>query len=218
MLMGPYLVSTFTGKLRLPPSWPAEAPSNVSVPTGGTSLDPVEIRAMMQNTYSNIGGMESLWLPHTVRRANDSGAAAPRWYQINVTGSSVVSNLVQAATWDPDSNNTVHRFLPSLAVDRVGNMAIGYSAASSSMHPAIKYAGRLASDPLNTFSQTERTMHSGGGSQSGPSRWGDYTHMTVIRTAVVLVHKPVLRETGSTYRTRVGNFKFSESAGLARDR
>ena len=96
---------------------------------------------MMQNQYTNIGGVESLWATHTVRRANTTGFAAPRWYQVNVTGGTSRRTSPQAATWDPDAANVMHRFMPSLAVDRAGNMALGYSTSSATTKPAIKYAG-----------------------------------------------------------------------------
>ena len=70
---------------------------------GGSSLDVLQIRAMVQNQYTNIGGAESLWNTHTVRRANTTGFAAPRWYQVNVTGGTVAATIPQAATWDPDA-------------------------------------------------------------------------------------------------------------------
>ena len=40
----------------------------------------------------NIGGVESLWATHTVRRGNTTGFAAPRWYQVNVTGGTVAAD------------------------------------------------------------------------------------------------------------------------------
>src|SRR5438309_11413682 len=110
---------------------------------------------MVQNLYTNLGGTESLWVPHTVRRAV-GGLAAPRWYQVNVTGGTVAASLPQAATWDPDGANVIHRFMSSLAIDRAGDMALGYSTSSSSTKPAIKYAGRLAGDAVNTLGQTEQ--------------------------------------------------------------
>ena len=61
----------------------------------------------------------------------------------------------------------VHRWMGSLAVDGEGNMALGYSASKGGMHPAIRYNGRLASDPLNTLPQGEATLQTGGGSQVG---------------------------------------------------
>ena len=87
-------LSTFTGP-DIPiaaTSWPNAAVANV--PQSGTAnlLDSLAIRAMMQNQYTNFGGTESLWVPHTVRRANTTGFAAPRWYQVNVTGGTVAAN------------------------------------------------------------------------------------------------------------------------------
>jgi hypothetical protein len=178
-------LSTFTGPDTpiAATSWPdadiATVPSQ-----GGNALDTLSIRAMMQNQYTNIGGVESLWDTHTVRRADTSGNAAPRWYQVNVTGGTVAANIPQAHTFDPDGANTIHRFMPSVAVDRAGNMAIGYSTSSSTTKPAIKYAGRLAADPINTINQTEQLLIQGAGTQTGScggscTRWGDYSAMSL---------------------------------------
>jgi hypothetical protein len=64
-------------------------------------------------------------------------------------------------------------------MDAQGNIALGYSLSSSTVYPSVCYAGRLASDPLNTFSIGETTIIAGGGSQTstygGRSRWGDYS-------------------------------------------
>ncbi len=160
-------------------SWPTFAGA---VPQPGTAqtLDSLSNRAMVQNQYTNFGGTESLWVPHTVRRGNTSGFAAPRWYQVSVTGGTVAPNIAQAATWDPDGANVIHRWMPSLALDRAGNMAMGYSTSNSTTEfPSIKYAGRLAADPVNTFSLTEQTFFTGTASQLSSTRWGDYSSMTL---------------------------------------
>ena len=47
--------------------------------------------------------------------------------RLNVTGGTVAANVVQGATYDPDGANTYFRFMPSLAVDRAGDMAVGYT-------------------------------------------------------------------------------------------
>ena len=139
------------------------------------TADMLAIRAMAQNQYTNIGGAESLWVDHTVsaRRVTTATCGVEhqqrddRWYQVNVTGGTVAANVVQDATWDPDGANAFFRFMPSLAVDRAGDMAIGYTTSNATTNPPIKYAGRLAGDPVNTFSQTEQTLIDGTGSQSG---------------------------------------------------
>jgi len=190
--------STFTGPDTpiAATSWPNAAVGNSGQPGTATLLDVLQIRAMVQNQYTNFGGTESLWVPHTVRRQNISGLAAPRWYQVNVTGGTVAASLPQAATWDPDGANLTNRFMPSLALDRTGNLAMGYSVSSAvneplgtsppancttcvAIFPSIRYAGRLAGDPVNTFSQTEQTFFTGTASQTGTTRWGDYSSMTL---------------------------------------
>jgi uncharacterized repeat protein (TIGR01451 family) len=207
--------STFTG-----PDQPLAATSwpNANVPNapslGGNALDVLQIRAMMQNQYTNIGGIESLWTAHTVRRANTTGFAAPRWYQVNVTGGSVAANLPQAATWDPDGANVMYRFMPSVAVDRAGDMALGYSTSNSTSKPAIQYAGRLAADPVNTFSQTEQLLVQGAGTQTGScggtcTRWGDYSAMTLDPDGCTFWYtNEYYAVDGLNHQTRIGSFAF----------
>ena len=207
-------LSTFTG-----PDVPIAATSwpNANVPNapslGGNALDVLQIRAMMQNQYTNIGGAESLWATHTVRRANTSGFAAPRWYQVDVTGGNVNPNIPQATTWDPDGANVFFRFVPSLGVDRAGDMALGYSVSSSTTKPAIMYAGRLASDPVNTFSQTEQLLLQGTGTQSGNcggapcTRWGDYSAMSLDPNGCTFWYTNMYYAVdGLNHQTRIGSF------------
>ncbi|MBD0370068.1 MAG: carboxypeptidase regulatory-like domain-containing protein [Pyrinomonadaceae bacterium] len=198
-------------------SWPNANVGNA--PQSGTTntIETLEIRAMMQNQYTNIGGVESVWNTHTVRRADTSGFAAPRWYQLTVTSGTINSSITQAATWDPDGANVMYRFVPSLAVDRAGNMALGYSTSSSTTFPSIKYAGRLSTDPVNTFSQTEQTLFAGTASQTGTvTRWGDYSAMSLdpdgctywFTTQYV---NPALPQSGTNrWKTRIGSFKFAQ--------
>jgi hypothetical protein len=66
-----------------------------------------------------------------------------------------------------------------MAEDKNGDIGLGYSASSSSIHPGIRFTGRMPSDALGTM-ETEASILVGTGSQtSGLSRWGDYTAMQV---------------------------------------
>jgi hypothetical protein len=206
--------STFTGP-DVPiaaTSWPNAAVANAPS-QGGNLLDVLQIRAMMQNQYTNLGGVESLWAAHTVRRGTTTGFAAPRWYQVDVTGGNVNLTVPQAATWDPDGANVMHRFIPSLAVDRAGNMALGYSTSSSTTKPAIKYAGRLASDPVNTLGQTEQVLIQGTGTQLGNCgsssciRWGDYAAMSLDPDGCTFwMTSEYYNVDGLNHLTRIGSF------------
>ncbi len=201
-------LSTFIGPFIsiAPASW-GVPPGNVPV-KDGANIDTVPVRLMMQNQYTNIDGVESLWNSHTVL-GGAPGTAAPRYYQVEVTGDAVSGNTTQAATHTPDT--TVDRFMPSLAVDRAGDMAIGYSASSSSLFPAIRYAGRLSSDAVNTLPQTETSLVEGSGAQVGISRWGDYTAMSLDPDGCTFWYtNEYYLETGSDWQTRIGSFKFPD--------
>jgi hypothetical protein len=97
-------------------------------------------------------------------------------------------------------------------MDRDGNLAIGYSASSASLFPQIRYAGRLASDPLNSLAQGEATLFSGTGSQTGTSsRWGDYSALTVDPIddcTFWYTNEYYATTTSFNWRTRIGSFKF----------
>lgn len=206
--------STFTGAslTSAPAAWispPTTVPSS-----GGNALDTLATRAMMQNQYSNIGGTESIWLTHTVRNSTTAGVAVPRWYQVSVTGGTVAAATTQAAFHEPDT--TTSRFIPSLAVDNGGNMLLGYSASSSTIKPAIRYAGRLAGDPLSTLPQTETTLIAGGGTQLGScgggpcTRWGDYSAMSLDPTdgCTFWFTTEYYAADGLNYNTRIGSTAF----------
>ncbi|UXI65955.1 carboxypeptidase regulatory-like domain-containing protein [Tahibacter amnicola] len=209
-------LSTFTGPDTplSATSWPTFA-AGVPQPGTATLLDSLSNRAMMQNQYTNFGGTESLWVSHTVRRQNTSGFAAPRWYQVNVSGGTVAAAIPQAATWDPDAANVLHRWMPSLAVDRAGNMAMGYSTSSTTAFPSMAYAGRLAGDPINTFSQTEQVFFAGTASQTGSARWGDYSAMTLDPDGCTFwftseYANPADQAFNHRWLTKFGSFAFTE--------
>jgi hypothetical protein len=217
--------STFTGpSTQLAPNcWPNATPANAA--TTANAADVLPIRAMAQAQYTNQGGTESVWVDHTVQRnvsatnttcnATTGGNATPRWYQANVTGGTVAPNVVQGATFDPEGANTFFRYVPSLAVDRVGDMAMDYTKSNSTTAPQIKYAGRLATDPLNTLGQTEQTLINGTGSQSGNCgtsaciRWGDYSGMALDPNGCEFwTTGEYFATTGLNFLTRIGSFHY----------
>ena len=69
----------------------------------------------------------------------------------------------------------------SVAQDKKGNMALGYSVTNATdVYPGIRYTGRLAGDPLGQMTLGEGVVINGSGVQTTTnSRWGDYTSMNV---------------------------------------
>ncbi|MGA2001516.1 MAG: discoidin domain-containing protein [Terriglobales bacterium] len=210
--------STFSGPFTsLTPTWWAQYlnSSATTVPSPANRLDSLYPRLMVQNQYTNLGGAESLWTSHTVGAGNPtsnvtSAQAAVRYYQVKVTGGNVEASATQSFTYSPDS--TVFRFMPSVAVDRAGDMAIGYSASDAALNPAIRYAARLAGDPLNAITQTEQSLLEGTGSQSGSCgstcvRWGDYSAMTLDVDGCTFWYTNLYYQTtGLSFNTRIGTF------------
>src|SRR6266513_557491 len=193
------------------------------VASSGNNVDTLSDRAMMQNQYRNIGGVESLWVNHTTGNPSSSTPTGIQWAQINVTGGNINTTPVQEQIFGPglDASN---RFMGSLAVDHVGNMAVGYSASSFSIPPDIRYAGRLVSDPANTLPQTEVTMlpsvtrgvQTGNCGSSSCTRWGDYSAMSVDPTddCTFWYTNMYYAASGLNWITRIGSFKYSTcSAG-----
>lgn len=203
--------STFTGPFNsaTATSW-SEGPDQVPA-KNGNDLDTLASRTMAQNQYTNLGGVESLWASHTVAGV-DGTQAAVRWYQVPVTGGTVGS-AIQASTYNPDSDN---RFMPSVAVDRLGDMAIGYSVSSATVFPSIRYAGRLAGDAVNSITQTEATLMAGTGAQSGNcgglpcTRWGDYSAMTLDPNGCSFWYaNEYYADLSLNDHTRIGSFRFA---------
>lgn len=210
-------LSTLTGPdLSIAPtSWiNATNATSFAASSPANRLDTLYPRLMVQNQYSNIAGIESLWNAHTVPVSNVSLPIwKARYYQVTVTGGAVAANVTQAADHSPDV--TMNRFMPGVAINRAGDMAIGYTTANSTTQPALKYAGRLASDPINTLPLTEQTLFQGAGSQSGTcggqtcERWGDYSAMSLdVDGCTFWYTNEYYATTGLNNRTRIGAFSF----------
>jgi uncharacterized repeat protein (TIGR01451 family) len=179
------------------------------VPQAGTSskLDGLGDRLMFRAAYRNAGDHESLVTNYSV---SSGGVAGIRWMELrNVTAGPV--EVYQESTYQPD---TTWRWMGSAAMDGSGNLAIGFSASSASISPQIRYAGRLASDPLNTLAQGEATLFAGTGSQMGTSsRWGDYSALTIdpVDDCTFWYTTEYYQTTSQfNWRTRIGTFKYPQ--------
>jgi subtilisin-like proprotein convertase family protein len=188
--------------------------STLIVPQTGTTalLDTLGDKIMTPLVYQNLSATESLWAAHTVNNnQGDTGPTAIRWYQFNVTGGTIPATPAQQQTFN-NGNDGLWRWMPSIAVDSQGNMAINYSVSSASTNPAIRYAGRLASDSANTLGQGEATLIQGAGHQTDTSgRWGDYSGMNIDLSdgaTFWLTNEYYSSTSASGWNTRIGKFKF----------
>jgi N-acetylneuraminic acid mutarotase len=179
---------------------------------GGDPLDTLGDRGMFRSAYRNFGDHEALVGNMTVA---SGGVAGVRWFELNNVTSGAAS-FTQQGTYQPDST---WRWMGSAAMDHSGDLAVGFSASSATIHPEIRYAGRLAGDPPGELSQGEATLFMGAGSQLDTfSRWGDYSDMTVdpVDDCTYWYTQEYYASNSSfNWRTRIGNFKFPSCTALA---
>ena len=132
-------------------------------------------RPTFRLAYRNFNTYETMVTNQSVEAA--PGVAGVRWYEIRRTGSTY--SIYQQGTFAPGDG--VHRWMGSIAMDKKGDIALGYSVVNgTTVYPGIRYTGRLAGDTLGDMTLGEGTVINGSGVQTTTnSRWGDYTDMTV---------------------------------------
>jgi hypothetical protein len=203
--------TTFTGPTNIPVAAFNAACSGggacITQPSTSNKLDSLADRLMYRLAYRNRGGVESLLVNQSVTVGNKrTGITSVRWYEIRTPNTPTVFQQATLGTSDG-----IHRWMGSIASDKQGNIALGYSASSGTVNPSIRYTGRLASDALNTM-QTENIIQPGGGSQTGSlHRWGDYSAMTVdpVDDCTFWYTNEYLKTSGSfNWSTRIASFKF----------
>ncbi|WP_117213699.1 hypothetical protein [Allorhizocola rhizosphaerae] len=166
-------------------------------------------RPMHRAAYRNFGTHESIVTNQSAEFVfSGTSRAGLRWYELRGLGTT--PTLAQQGSYAASSAAAVHRWMGSMAQDRAGNMAIGYSISSATMFPGIRYTGRLATDPLNTLPQGEGVIINGTGAQTGSARWGDYTSMNIdpVDDCTYWYVNQYYAATGGTWRTRIGHFRF----------
>ncbi len=166
---------------------------------------------MFRFPYRNFGTHQSLVGTFVVGGGLGNVGAAVRWFELRKTGASWT--LYQQGTHDPGDGHD--RTNPSIAMDKNGNIAIGYTVSSNTINPGIRYATRLSTDPLGTL-QTEAVLINGSGSQTGSNRWGDYAAMAVDPAndcSFWYTNEYYAANSANQWRTRVGVFTIPGCVG-----
>lgn len=186
---------------------------NCVVQKGGPQwLDVLGDRLMFRMPIRNYGRYESVALNHTVVANGTDGI---RWYEVRIPKGGNPS-VYQQGTYAPtdSATNPLYRWMGSVAMDKAGDLAVGYSASGPNDYPSVRYTGRTAADPLGQLAQAEKVAFTGTGPQTEvEGRWGDYSDLTVdptndctfFYTTEYLADDVVVI---GTWRTRVVSFRF----------
>jgi hypothetical protein len=177
-------------------------------------IDAIADRLMYRLQYRNFGDHDSLVTNHTVDTGSDRGGV--RWYELR--NPHTAPAIYQQGTFAP--TDTLSRWMGSAAMDKDGNLAVGYSASNSQTFPAIRFSGRLAGDALGTLTVAESDLRQGTGSQTHTSgRWGDYSMLAVDPTdGCTFWFTSEYYSVGASsagWSTNIGSFKLGNCGGSA---
>jgi hypothetical protein len=198
--------STFTGPTALGVNAFTQGCNRSCVAQPGTTnrLDMLGDRLMYRLAYRKFADAhEALLVSHSI-------TTGYRWYEIrNPNGA---PTIFQQGTFAPDSST---RWMGSIAMDQNGNIGMGYTVGSSTVFPSVFFTGRVPGDPAGTM-ETEQVIVNGTGSQTNPTRWGDYSAMTIdpIDDCTFWYTQEYSKTTGDfSWNTRIANFKFAGCGG-----
>jgi hypothetical protein len=174
------------------------------VPQPGTDrrLDSQGDKIMARLTYRNVNGHESVVAVHSINTT--SGGGGVRWYEFRVNTDRTL-RLYQQGTYLSDG---AFRWLPSAAMDKHGNIGIGYSYGSPSTPAGQRFAGRLEGDALGKLTLHEAVLAEGEGFQIA-MRWEDYSQTAVDPgdDCTIWYAGDFIKKDQTTYSSKIGAFR-----------
>ena len=172
------------------------------VPQPGTDrrLDAQGDKLMARVVYRNLGGREAIVAVHSVN--SEAAGGGVRWYEFGVARDRSLV-LRQQSTYAPDS---FYRWMASPAMDRQGNIVIGYSFGGTRHFAGQRIAARLASDSAGILTFRETTLAEGEAAQTNTLRWEDYTQTAVDPSddCTIWYVGDYLKAGAPNYATRIG--------------
>jgi hypothetical protein len=94
--------------------------------------------------------------------------------------------------------------MASPAIDKLGNIAIGYSFGGSPNFPGQRMTARRAGDPLGQMTLQETIVVEGAGSQNA-MRWEDYTQTAIdpVDDCTIWYVGDYIRKDAASYTSRI---------------
>jgi hypothetical protein len=175
------------------------------VPQPGTDrrLDAQGDKIMSRLVYRKTGNRESIVAVHSVNSAVGGGGV--RWYEFRIDKARTVS-LYQQGTYAPDQ---FFRWMASPAIDRFGNIGIGYSFGGTPHFAGQRFAGRSVNDPPGQLTMRETILVEGEAAQINTLRWEDYTTTAVDPSddCTIWYVGDYLKKGAGSYSTKIGAFR-----------
>jgi len=174
----------------------------VPQPGSDKRLDAQGDKIMARLVYRKVNGHESIVAVHSVNAS--SGGGGVRWYEFRLDKQRN-PKLYQQGTYAPDS---FYRWMASPAIDRKGNIGIGYSFGGTPNFPGQRFAARLVNDPPGQLTLRETVLIDGEAAQS-VIRWEDYTQTALDPSddCTIWYVGDYLKKDAANYSSRIGAFR-----------
>jgi hypothetical protein len=174
------------------------------VPQPGTErrLDVQGDKIMQRLVYRKVAGHESIVAAHSVATQGGGGV---RWYEFRLDKKGD-PELYQQGTYAPQG---FYRWMPSIDIDKKGDIGVGYSFGGSPNFAGLRFAARRAGDPKGQMTLHESVLATGEASQMNTLRWEDYTTTAMDPSDdCTFWYVGDYLKTGDTgYRTKIGSFR-----------
>ena len=141
----------------------------------GAGLDGLPEIVMHAPQYRNFNTHESIVLSFVTDVTDGMNHAGARWMELRKTGTEDWS-VYQEGSYAPDEHN---RYLSGIAIDKNGNIGMGYNISSEDVFAGIRYTGRFANDPLGEMTIDEVSVIEGNSTLNTGGRFADYSHIAV---------------------------------------
>ena len=171
--------------------------------------------SMVINHEVEVGAGQSgiRWVNFDLRKTTDTFANIfSAGFDAPAVPASLAKSITDEGVYAPTSDS---RWMGSVNIDSSGNIGLGYSVSSSTLNPKIRITGRTITDPVGTLRDEQDCTPATTGSQTfsgtDPSRWGDYSSMSVDPTDECTFYftseyHPVT--SSGNWATRICSFKF----------
>jgi hypothetical protein len=175
----------------------------VPQPENDRRLDAQGDKIMQRLVYRRVDNHESIVAAHSV--STKAGAGGVRWYEFRLDKKRD-PYLFQQGTYAPDG---FYRWMPSIAMDKKGNIGVGYSFGGTPNFAGQRFAARLENDPKGVLSLRESVLADGEASQTTTLRWEDYTTTAIDPSddCTFWYVGDFLKIGSAGYSTRIGSFQ-----------
>ena len=121
--------------------------------------------------------------------------------------------LHQQGTYAPEG---LYRWMASPAIDKFGNIGIGYSFGGAAHFAGQRFAGRRPADPPGTLTLREAVLVEGAGADGDPGtgqprtqRWEDYTQTAIDPDddCTIWYVGDYVKKEATSYSSRIGAFR-----------